>query len=582
MFDGVTSAAQSVQIGLAPVARMHRGAGYGPASVGAQLPMAARALVARTVAGDDPAFAASRVAGGFAMRNRRHGLVVRFGCGRVSVRAAGGSLGLSLVAWGRADSLVGLPAVPPTASANEVSYCRAGLREWYANGPLGLEQGFTLRSPPPVAGSGAVTLHLRLSGDLVPSLDHGDVEFQSGLRAPVLRYSGLSAADASGRSLQAWLELAGRELLLRIADSGARYPIVVDPYVQLAELTASDGARYHWLGVSVAISGSTIVAGSDPSHTFGTAYVFTEPATGWGNGQQTAELTASDGADAALGVSVAVSGSTIAAGAPAATVNGNVAQGAVYVFTEPTGGWVNSQQTAQLSASDGAGLGYSVAVSGSTIVAEAAEVLYVFTEPAGGWVNGHETAKLTASDGTGLGSPAISGSTIVAGGSGVLYVFNEPAGGWVNGHETAKLTASDGTGLGLTAISGSTVVAYGSAAIYVFPEPAGGWVDGHEDPQLTVSADVGLGNLATSGGTIVGGAFNATVNGNVEQGAVYVFGDVSVRVPPHVPPLAAGALEPTVIILEPGGVIEVLPGDAPGPPHVIKEDDPEEDDSESH
>jgi hypothetical protein len=151
MFDGATSAAQSVQVGLAPEAGMHRGAGHGSgsASVWAQLSIAARALVARSVAGDDPAFAASRVAGGFVMRNRRHGLLVRFGCGGVSVRGAGGSLGLSLVAWGRADSLVGLPAVLPTASANEVSYCRAGLREWYANGQLGLEQGFTLCTPPP-------------------------------------------------------------------------------------------------------------------------------------------------------------------------------------------------------------------------------------------------------------------------------------------------------------------------------------------------------------------------------------------------------------------------------------------------
>jgi hypothetical protein len=162
MFDGVTSAAQSVQVGLAPAARMHYGAGHGSASAWAQLPMAARALVARTVARDDPAFAASRAAGGFVMRNRRHGLVVRFGCGGVSVRAAGGSLGLSLVGWGRAGSLVEVPAVLPRASANEVSYLRDGLREWYANGALGLEQGFPLCSPPPGAGSATA-----ISGSLV-------------------------------------------------------------------------------------------------------------------------------------------------------------------------------------------------------------------------------------------------------------------------------------------------------------------------------------------------------------------------------------------------------------------------------
>ena len=42
-------------------------------------------------------------------------------------------------------------------------------------------------------------------------------------------------------------------------------------------------------------------------------------------------------------------------------------QGAVYVFTEPSGGWSTATQTAELAASDGAAddnLGWSVAVSG--------------------------------------------------------------------------------------------------------------------------------------------------------------------------------------------------------------------------
>ena len=36
----------------------------------------------------------------------------------------------------------------PRVAANRVSYRRGLLREWYANGPLGLEQGFTLTRPP--------------------------------------------------------------------------------------------------------------------------------------------------------------------------------------------------------------------------------------------------------------------------------------------------------------------------------------------------------------------------------------------------------------------------------------------------
>ena len=46
-------------------------------------------------------------------------------------------------------------------------------------------------------------------------------------------------------------------------------------------------------------------------------------------------------------------------------------QGAAYVFTEPGSGWADMTQTAKLTASDGAGggyLGYSVSISGDTVV----------------------------------------------------------------------------------------------------------------------------------------------------------------------------------------------------------------------
>ena len=70
-----------------------------------------------------------------------------------------------------------------------------------------------------------------------------------------------------------------------------------------------------------------------------------------------AQLTASDGAAGdSLGLSVAISasGNTIVAAAGAATVNGNPGQGAVYVFTRPAGGWQDATQAAKLTASDGA------------------------------------------------------------------------------------------------------------------------------------------------------------------------------------------------------------------------------------
>ena len=62
----------------------------------------------------------------------------------------------------------------------------------------------------------------------------------------------------------------------------------------------------------------------------------------------TATLTASDAAGF-LGSSVAISGSTVAAGAPAATANGFDAQGIVYVFTKAaTAPWPDMTESARL------------------------------------------------------------------------------------------------------------------------------------------------------------------------------------------------------------------------------------------
>ena len=58
------------------------------------------------------------------------------------------------------------------------------------------------------------------------------------------------------------------------------------------------------------------------------------------------------------------------------SVGANSEQGAVYVFSEPAGGWKNAYQTAELTASDGAAgdhLGDSVSISGGSITVGAPE-----------------------------------------------------------------------------------------------------------------------------------------------------------------------------------------------------------------
>ncbi len=97
----------------------------------------------------------------------------------------------------------------------------------------------------------------------------------------VLRYSGLTATDARGRTLPSQLTLDGDRLQLHVNDHGAHYPITVDPLIQVATISATEAGMSSF-GFRVAVSGTTMVVGDgDPggtpatTGTAGAAFVFT-------------------------------------------------------------------------------------------------------------------------------------------------------------------------------------------------------------------------------------------------------------------------------------------------------------------
>jgi len=574
--------AASLPVGIA-AASHHRADAHGLLS----LPPAAQGAVSAALGRDDPADQARAAAGGLSLRNAGQRLVARFGdSGTVQVSSGDARLGLSLVGYGYGGALQPVGAASPHAEANRVVYTRGGLSEWYANGPLGLEQGFTLAAPPDRHRIGSLTISLALSGNTRARMTRGtDAVTFVGPHGTTLVYRGLVATDASGRELPAQLKLIRSRLLIRIDVTGALYPLRIDPFVQQAELTPSDGGAGDVFGNAIAISGNTLVVGSgfgsavDANAYQGVVYVFTEGAGGWADATQTAELTASNGAaDDGLGESVAISGDTIVAGAPDATVNGNQYEGAAYVFVKPANGWTNATQTAELTASDGVSgeaFGYAAAISGNTLVVGgpyaypygdqySAGAAYVFVKPAGGWANSTETAELTVGGrcctvgGYAL-AVAMSANTIVVGApdttvdgaftEGEVFVYQEPATGWATtGTPTAGLTASDAytfTFVGdAVAISGDTIAAgafgsdlgpdgvfgdgYGDnieqGAVYVWVEPPeGGWADATQTAKLYASDGIGddaLGvSLAMTGNTIV--ASNNPSTGS--DSAAYVF-----------------------------------------------------------
>jgi hypothetical protein len=122
-------------------------------------------------------------------------------------------------------------------------------------------------------------------------------------------------------------------------------------------------------GLAVAMSGNTVASVANGQGT----YVFVKPAGGWASMNQTAWLTPYSGTFNTA--SVGISGNTVVIGMPTQIVGVNPQQGAAYVFQKPANGWKNTSTANQeLVASDGNindQLGTSVAVSGSTIVAGA-------------------------------------------------------------------------------------------------------------------------------------------------------------------------------------------------------------------
>lgn len=256
---------------------------------------------------------------------------------------------------------------------------------------------------------------------------------------------------------------------------------------QQAELTTS-AAGDTFFGVSVAVSRSTVVVGAYLTAGTGAAFVFARSVTRAGKVKwsQQAELTTS-AAFAAFGWSVAVSGSTAVVGAP----NGASGPGAAYVFTRTGTSW---SQQAELTAPGGAvsdDFGYSVAVSGSTVVvgAPGADAGYVFARSGTTWSQQAELTTLSSPAGAQFGrSVAVSGPTAVVGAvvlptpdNGAAYMFARSGASW---SQEAELTSpgggvvGDGFGTsvavsGPTAVIGAPYAGASTGAAYVVTYSAG-------------------------------------------------------------------------------------------------------------
>src|SRR5438105_1729696 len=176
-----------------------------------------------------------------------------------------------------------------------------GLREWFVNDQRGLEHGFTVEQRPSDADNQALPLEFDLAvrGSLHPKVfaDGETLRFEDSKDITVLTYSGLKAVDADGHTLPARFVAEPNGVRLMVDERGARYPITIDPIAQQAYVKASNTGITDNFGISVAISGDTVVIGAisedskaagvngdqtDNSALFaGAAYVFVRNGSTW-------------------------------------------------------------------------------------------------------------------------------------------------------------------------------------------------------------------------------------------------------------------------------------------------------------
>ena len=344
----------------------------------------------------------------------------------------------------------------------------------------------------------------------------------------------------------------------------------------LATLADPGDTYFDQFGYAAAISGSTAVVGAPGATGYGEAYIFERGRSGW----STTPAVTLDNPNGVpyFGNAVAISGSTIVVGAYGISGDGQAPPGAAYIYVKGRDGWPTSPTTslADPGADNKDGFGWSVAVSGGSVAVGAPREdggmggTYLYSLSNGIWPTAPSATFTdptpTVVDDYGI-SVSLAGSTLAVGadgtpgtpgtnaspGSAFLYVAGH--GGWPS-DPTVTFTdplATNNDGFGsAVAISGRALVVGARGAInpdypgaaYEFALTKTGW-------STTPDAVLGRsgGNLqhyfgyavATNGSMAVVGAPGAYVGPT----ALYVYTERSGRwpkVPTHQPndPSSAG------------------------------------------
>lgn len=273
-----------------------------------------------------------------------------------------------------------------------------------------------------------------------------------------------------------------------------------DDWSEQAKLTPTTAANVSQFGLSVAISGDTIVVGATgddhAGSSSGAAYVFVRTGDEW---TQQQKLTAADARRLdVFGRSVSISGGTIIVGAPGKGSDSSRGPGAAYVFVRSNDVWVQESKVTVAGAGGEDQYGFAVAISGDTAVVGndsfSGAPAHVFVRSAGAWSHQSELVAAGGPAGDSFGSAvAIDGDTALIGAflnddvqsdDGAAYLFLRTGDEW---SEVAQMLPLDNEGTarmgmsvalsGQTAVAGAPTEGQGSfppGAAYVFELNCGG------------------------------------------------------------------------------------------------------------
>lgn len=428
------------------------------------------------------------------------------------------SLSLAITELGRRSARVAQGQVVPVLHAGRVEYHRqaglaggAALVEWWQPVGSALQQGFHLPLKPGGPPNQALEFRIDLRGDARPvvAADGRGVVFVDPASGALLSYSGLLAWDATGKSLPAWIEPVpgARAFRLLVDDRRARYPLTIDPLLtnQVAALDASDGTSGDQFGQAVALSGQTLAVGAPMAENGGSnrgaVYIHEQDLGGpenWGERIKISDPQVAD--NRRFGTALALENDLLVVGVPRDGQLGTNA-GAAYVHLKDQGGvdnWGNLLKLLGLGTDANDVFGTAIAISGDVVAIGAPKAgpgkVFLHGRNTGG-ANAFGLVKVVV--GAGLGSGDRFGETLVLEG------------------DTLVVSAM-----------GDDDEASNAGALYVFEKDLGGVDNWGERTKLTIpgsnSGDELGTSLALSGDTLAAGAPRSDFS-FTSSGRVYLF-----------------------------------------------------------